>query len=59
VAALRRNSRLIVDVERPILRAISRTPVPCALSKAISSRSSNDRYRPENALRSNGDMPPP
>src|SRR3954452_21410631 len=28
---------------RPIVRAISRTPFPCALSNAISSRSANDR----------------
>ena len=31
----------------PIRRAISRTPRPFALSRAISSRSANDRYRPD------------
>src|SRR5665647_1845701 len=59
VAALRRNSLEIVDGSRPTQRAISRTPAPCALSTAISSRSANDRYRPESRPNSNGDMPPP
>src|SRR3954451_15289646 len=38
VAALRRSSREIVDGERPISRAISRTPLPSACSMAMSSR---------------------
>jgi hypothetical protein len=37
----------IVDGERPTRRAISRTPRPCARRIAISSRSANDRYRPD------------
>src|SRR5665647_2663550 len=59
VAALRRSSLEIVDGSRPTQRAISRTPAPCARSTAISSRSANDRYRPESRPNSNGDMPPP
>jgi hypothetical protein len=47
VAALRRSSREIVDAARPSRRAISRTPCPCARQSATSSRSANDRYRPE------------
>jgi hypothetical protein len=43
VAALRRNSRLIVDGQRRTWRAISRTPQPWALRMAISSRSVKDR----------------
>ena len=43
VAALRRNSREIVDAERPTRRATSRTPHPVAFNSAISSRSENDR----------------
>ena len=43
VAALRRSSRLIVDGERFVCRAISRTPQPFALRMAISSRSVKDR----------------
>jgi hypothetical protein len=43
VAALRRSSLEIVDGDRPTRRAISRTPAPCALSSAISSRSANDK----------------
>ena len=43
VAALRRNSREIVDGERPIDRAISRTLHPRARRIAISSRSASDR----------------
>jgi hypothetical protein len=44
---LRRNSREIVDGERPIARAISLTLPPPARRIAISSRSANDRYRPD------------
>ena len=43
VAAFRRNSRETVPGSRPILRAISRTPICLARSSAISSRSSKDR----------------
>ncbi len=43
VAALRRSSREIVAGSRPIARAISRTPLPCALSSAISSLSAKPR----------------
>ena len=43
VAALRRNSREIVDGDRPTRRAISRTPSFWARSSAISSRSTNDK----------------
>jgi hypothetical protein len=39
VAALRRNSREIVPASRPMVPPISRTPLPCARSSAISSRS--------------------
>jgi hypothetical protein len=48
VAALRRSSREIVDGDRPNCRAISRTPQPVARNSAISSRSANDKYRPDN-----------
>src|SRR4051794_6220872 len=58
VAALRRNSREIVDGDRPSRRAVSRTPTPCALKIAISSRSANDKYRPLSGARSKGDIPP-
>ena len=51
VAALRRSSREIVDGDRPSRRAISRTPQPCARRSAISSRSANDRYRPDSGAR--------
>src|SRR4051812_28928962 len=47
VAALRRNSREIVDAARPIRRATSCTVQPCALRSAISSRSANERYLPD------------
>ena len=43
MAALRRNSLEIVDGERPIHRAISRTPMPSARNSAISSRSAKQR----------------
>jgi hypothetical protein len=62
VAALRRSSREIVDAVHPRCRAISRTPRPCARHSAISSRSANDRYRPEGAFDDrasvDGGMPP-
>jgi hypothetical protein len=43
VAALRRSSREIVEGERPIRRAISRTPHSLALRMAISSRWTKDK----------------
>src|SRR5215217_3027605 len=62
VAALRRNSREIVDAARPSRRAISRMPWPCARHSAISSRSANTRYRPESGFADGasdlGDIPP-
>src|SRR5437588_4363193 len=62
VAALRRSSREIVDADRPICRAIARTPAHCARRIASSSRSASDRYRPESGFadRPNiaGGMPP-
>src|SRR4051794_34741787 len=59
VAALRRSSRDTVEGARPIRRAISRTPPPWARSSAISSRSANDRYRPEGGTGPTAaDMPP-
>jgi hypothetical protein len=59
VAALRRSSREIVDGDRPSWTAISRTPDPPARSIAISSRSVNDRYRPDGAASVTVGMPPP
>src|SRR3954469_8624045 len=62
VAALRRNSREIVDAARPSRRAISRMPWPWARHGAISSRSANTRYRPESGFADGasdlGDIPP-
>jgi len=62
VAALRRNSREIVDAARPSRRATSCMVLPCARRSAISSRSANERYRPESGFadRPNiaGGMPP-
>ena len=62
VAALRRNSREIVDAARPSRRAISRMPWPCARHSAISSRSANTRCRPEGGFADGasdlGDIPP-
>src|SRR5215207_3411612 len=62
VAALRRNSREIVDAARPSRRAISRMPWPCARHSAISSRSANTRDRPEGGFADGasdlGDIPP-
>lgn len=50
VAALRRNAREIVDAARPSRRATSCIGWPCARSRAISSRSANDRCRPDGGL---------
>src|SRR3954449_2280808 len=62
VAALRRSSREIVDGARSSRRAISRTPCCCARQIAISSRSANDRERPDSGFddgaRWDGGMPP-
>src|SRR3954465_3889612 len=62
VAALRRNSREIVDAARPSRRAISRMPWPCARHSAISSRSANTRYRSDGGFADGasvvGGMPP-
>jgi putative transposase len=62
VAAFRRNSREIVDGERRSRRAISRTPSLRARSKAICSRSTNDKYRPDvggdDGARCDGGIPP-
>jgi hypothetical protein len=59
VAALRRSSREIVDGALPNRRAISRIPTSRARSNAISSRSANDRYLPDDAPRPIRGMPPP
>jgi hypothetical protein len=56
---LRRNSREIVDGDRPSRRAASRTPQPPARRIAISSRSANDRYRPDGATSVTDGIPPP
>src|SRR3954464_9279426 len=62
VAALRRSSREMVDGARSSRRAISRTPCRCARQMAISSRSANDRERPDSGFadgaRWDGGMPP-
>jgi hypothetical protein len=58
VAALRRSSREIVDGARPSIRAIARTPICWAFSNAISSRSANDRYRPDKGFKSSEGIPP-
>src|SRR4051794_7174105 len=62
VAALRRNSREIVDGARLSWRAISRMPWPRARHSAISSRSANTRYRSDGGFADGasvvGGMPP-
>ena len=58
VDALRRNSREIVDGDRPSRRAIARTPVPWPCAIAISSRSAQDRYRPDTGAKQIGGIPP-
>jgi hypothetical protein len=58
VAALRRNSREIVDGDRCSWRAISRTPWPRTRGRATSSRSANERKRPDRAPRRNDGIPP-
>ena len=58
VAAFRRSSREIVDGDRPVRLAISRTPHPRTRKIAISSRSANDKYRPDSGARLTGRIPP-
>jgi hypothetical protein len=62
VAALRSSSREIVEPARPRRRPISRRERPCTLRSAISSRSANERYRPESGIAEDlkiaGGMPP-
>jgi hypothetical protein len=62
VAALRLSSREIVEADRPRRRPISCMEWPCTLRSAISSRSPNDRYRPESGFAENlniaGGIPP-
>jgi hypothetical protein len=58
VAAFRRSSREIVDGARARRRAISRTLKFWACSRAISSRSAKDGWRPESGVRLVGGMPP-
>jgi hypothetical protein len=48
--SLRRNSREIVEAVRPSRRATSRTEQPCTQRSAISSRSANERYRPDSGF---------
>ena len=59
---MRSSSREIVEPGRPRRRPISRIEQPCALRSAISSRSENERYRPESGLAEDlniaGGMPP-
>src|SRR5262249_16249532 len=47
-----------VEGGRPSARAIARTPSPCPLSNAMSSRSANDRYRPDSGVSWIDGMPP-
>src|SRR3954468_22237361 len=58
VAAFLRSSREIVDGERSISRAIARTPLPSARSKAISSRSAKHKYRHVWGSRNSVAIPP-
>ena len=62
VAALRRSSREIVEADRPSRRPISCMEWPCTRRSAISSRSANERYRPESGFAEDlniaGGMPP-
>src|SRR5450756_2374100 len=55
---LRRSSRLTVAAERPIPTAIVRTPAPPRCRSAICSRSSRDRYLPDDTGRLRGIRPP-
>jgi len=58
VDVLRRTSREIVDGLRTRRRAMSRTPSPRARSIAMSSRSENDRKRPDTVEGKQGFTPP-
>ncbi len=58
VAALRFNSRETVEGLRPIRRAMARTPTAWARSSPISSRSENDRYRPQTGCARIKGIPP-
>src|SRR5687768_4684909 len=62
VAALRRSSREIVEADRPSRRPISCMEWPWTRRSAISSRSTNDRYRPGSGFAEDlniaGGMPP-
>ncbi len=58
VAAFRRSSREIVDGDRAARLAISRTPQPRACKIAISSRSANDKKRPDSGAWVIGGIPP-
>ncbi len=58
VEALRPSSREIVEGSRPRRRAISRTPICWACKTAMSSRSTNDRYRPETGAKLIDGIPP-
>jgi hypothetical protein len=53
---LRATSRLTVDGDRPIRRAISRNDSPARTPREISSRSTRDNHRPE-LVASNHDRP--
>ena len=59
---MRSSSREIVEAARPRRRPISRRECPCTLRSAISSRSANERYRPESGIAEDlkiaGGMPP-
>jgi hypothetical protein len=59
VEALRRNSLEIVDGDRFSRRAIARTPTRWARRIAISSRSANERQRPDSGANEIGGIPPP
>src|SRR2546422_684247 len=48
----------MVDGKRPSVRAIARTARPCPRSSAMSSRSANDRYRPDSGVSWIDGMPP-
>lgn len=50
VAAFRRNSRETVEAFRPKRWPISRIEWPCTFRRVISSRSANERLRPERGL---------
>ena len=57
--AFRRSSREIVDGDRPSRRAICTDPALRAFNNAISSRSANDKKRPDGGTKLIEGMPPP